>query len=685
MTTLQTKLATLKGIGPKKAEALAALGLQIFEDLLYYFPRRFEDRRGLSSFATAPAETFCAFKARVLSVTRTRSIHNRRMSILKARLVDEAGSEALGVWFNSYGLEHFLKQEGLVALWGKVTREGRTPQILSAEIEPIPSWDAPASIIGSLFPQYPLTAGISARLIKSLIDQALEHIYEAEDWLPKEICDQHNWPSLRQALLSVHRPHQVEDFNRARRRLAYGEFLLLQLALALRRHHVELSRAQPLTKDCEALRAQLLNALGFEFTAGQKSVLAQIDRDMGQTHPMNRLLQGDVGSGKTAVALAALLKAVANGGQGALMAPTSVLAEQHYHLAHRLLTPLGLRVEFFSGVLTPKERAQKLDDLKKGLIHIAVGTHALVQEGVTFANLALAVIDEQHRFGVMQRLTLGAGDALQPHRLLMTATPIPRTLALGIYGDLDLSVLKEKPAGRRAVKTRVIDHTKVADMLSWLRGETKAGRQAFWVCALIEESEKLSATPLLHRFEALQRALPDVPMAYVHGRMKEEEKAQVMSDFASGKVALLLSTTVIEVGVDVPKATVMVVENAERFGLSQLHQLRGRVGRGSDESWCFLLPGSKAAAQKLAPFAATDDGFAIAELDLQERGPGAFAGTRQSGVTDFHLGDLLRDGDLMEEARDDARRLVAQGAVKGDLLARVKKTYQSVIDIVEAG
>lgn len=681
--SLATPLTELKGVGPKKAQALKALGLTRVEDVLYHFPRRFEDRRGLCVFADAPADQMGAFRAQVLSVTSQRSYTNRKLRLLKARLVDDSG-QAEGLWFNAYGLEYLLQPGCQIALWGRVKRQGAKVQIQGAEVEVLPHADAPASIIGGLVPQYPLCEGISGRQMTALVDQALELADRAVDFVPAELLAQRNWPPLDRALRAVHRPTDARDFETARRRLAYGEFLQLQTALALRRHDDRKGRSSVFRPAAEAQQA-LLSRLGFDLTAGQQTVLAQIRADMARPHPMNRLLQGDVGSGKTAVALCAALDVIVGGAQVAFMAPTAVLAEQHYGLISRVLEPLGVSVALCTGALSAAQRRRTLSGLADGSIRLAVGTHALVQKDVTFANLGLAVIDEQHRFGVLQRLTLARSEGPAPHRLLMTATPIPRTLALGLFGDLDLSVLKEKPAGRTPVKTCLIDHTRMPDLCRWLVDQIAEGKRAFWVCSLIEDSEKLDAMPLLRRFEQLAEQLPGVSMALLHGRMKDEEKVLVMERFARGEVSLLVSTTVIEVGVDVPAATVMVIENAERFGLSQLHQLRGRVGRGSEESWCFLIPQGRAAYERLGRFARTDDGFLLADYDLQTRGPGAFCGTRQHGVTDFRLADLARDGDLMEQAREDARVLVERGTVPPALAGRVTRIYGDVVDIVQTG
>jgi ATP-dependent DNA helicase RecG len=519
----------------------------------------------------------------------------------------------------------------------------------------------------TLTPVYPTTAGLSQAVIRKLVTTAMQQA-DLGETLPADIYSALKLPSFADSLHFLHHPPpevhleslQQRSHN-AWRRLAFDELLAQQLSMT--RHHVRRrTQGAPQLALKNQLTTALLQALPFSLTGAQQKVWAEISHDLAQSHPMQRLLQGDVGSGKTIVSALAALQAVENGWQAAIMAPTEILAEQHYRKLEAWLTPLGVNVAWLTGTQTKSVRTAVIEAVSSGTAQVAVGTHALFQEQVQFARLGLAVIDEQHRFGVHQRLALRQKGE-QPHQLMMSATPIPRTLAMSYYADLDVSVIDELPPGRTPVFTKLVSNARREEVLTRVREECKQGRQAYWVCPLIEESEALQLKTALETYEQLTNSLPELKVGLVHGRMKPAEKQAVMQAFAANETQLLVATTVIEVGVDVPNASLMVIEHAERMGLSQLHQLRGRVGRGSAQSACFLLyqaPLSETARARLKIVYESSDGFEIARADLHLRGPGEFLGIRQSGVPLLKIADLERDTDLLEAARDIAARLLRE-------------------------
>jgi ATP-dependent DNA helicase RecG len=515
---------------------------------------------------------------------------------------------------------------------------------------------------GRLVPIYGLTRGLTARPMRRLMKRLVDgYVDGLEDPLPEGLLARHRLEPLGPALRAGHFPKTEADYAAARRRLVYDEFLLLQLGLAIRRHR-QGRRPGLAMNPPGALARRLLASLPFTLTPAQERVWREIRMDMAEPYPMNRLLQGDVGSGKTVVAALAILTAVESGYQAALMAPTEILAEQHLMTLAQLLEPLGVEVALLTNAVKGKARERVLAGVAGGAIACVVGTHALVQEAVRFHRLGLAVVDEQHRFGVHQRATLkGKGES--PDVLVMTATPIPRTLALTLYGDLEVSVIDQLPPGRKPVVTRARPGSARGKIYRFLREQVGAGRQVYVVCPLVEESETVdlqAATEMAERLQ--QEVFPDLRVGLLHGRMSFPEKDRVMRDFKAGAIHILVSTTVIEVGIDVPNASVMLIEHAERFGLSQLHQLRGRVGRGPWKSYCILLSGASSpeARMRLDAMAATNDGFKIAEVDLSLRGPGDFFGTRQSGLPEFRVADLLRDAAVLEAARRDAATLIRE-------------------------
>lgn len=658
MTDLKRSVLTLKGVGPARSQGLERLGVRTVEDLLFFFPRRYEDRRTITAFRDllpCPAAS---------SIGRVVSVENRRAAkknmLLTEAVMSDGTALASVLWFNRRNLKKILFPGTLLALHGPVSRKGSLPQFVSPDTEILCS-DRKPRTVGSIVPVYPLTSGIPSYFIGSLVDRLLEdELPGLPDPMPVSVKEKLSLPGLSEAILEMHRPKSRETWREARRRLAFDEFLLLQLGLAIRRRASLSGCGAPALPMDGPLRRSLERALPFTLTDGQSSVLREIGRDMASTVPMNRLLQGDVGSGKTAVAMLSMMQALDGGCQSAMMVPTSLLAQQHYLRLSGLLEPLGVRTGLLTGSMAPGERDAMLSEIEAGRVDLVIGTHALIGDRVAFKNLGLVIVDEQHRFGVLQRGRLGKKGS-SPHVLVMTATPIPRTLALSVYGDLALSVIRSMPEGRLPVKTEILGYHRLQDLYGFIDRETDLGRRVYWVCPVIEESGTMDAEPLERRYGELSSRFGE-KAAMVHGRMSLAERREIMESFGSGRCPILASTTVIEVGLDVPEATVMVIEGAERFGLSQLHQLRGRVGRGKDRSWCFLLTktASGTGAKRLQALASSSDGFAVAEADMAIRGPGQICGVRQHGITDFRVADLVKDGALLDLARETAFGLVEQ-------------------------
>lgn len=659
MTVLDNSIRYLNGVGPVKASRLERLGVRTLGDLLFFFPRRYEDRRRIVPLKDLQADTVAASIVTVVSTDSRLSV-KKRISLTRA-IVSDGHGLASALWFNRKGLDRLLTSGTRVALYGKIAREGGMSQFVAPEFEILGEDEVPVQI-GGIAAVYSLTAGLSDRWLRKTIRRLLDQVLpELEDHMPESILRNLDLEPLGSAIREMHCPVSPESWKRARRRLAFDELFMLQIGLAIRRRSVGELRGAPRLPLGGPLRRKIEDSLPFELTEDQSRVLAEIGTDMSSEVTMNRLLQGDVGSGKTAVATLAMMQAVDGGTQAALMVPTSILAQQHAIRLRSFLEPHGVKVGLLTGGLSAKERRAFLKEIAEGSVDLIIGTHAVIQEDVVFHRLGLIVIDEQHRFGVLQRGALG-GKGEMPHVLVMTATPIPRTLALSVYGDLSVSVIKTMPKGRIPVKTRWIGEHKVDDLYGFLDSEMDRGRRVFWVCPLIEESEHLNARPLEERFDFLVRRFGSKRVSMLHGRMSMEERRSVMEEFASGESPLLASTTVIEVGVDVPEATVMVIEGAERFGLSQLHQLRGRVGRSDEQSWCFLLgkPGTHDGNRRLEAICSSSDGFEVAEADMAIRGPGEICGTRQHGLTDFKVADLIRDEDLLTLARRIAIDMVGR-------------------------
>jgi ATP-dependent DNA helicase RecG len=686
---LESPVRFLPGVGPVRQRHLENIGVSVVRDLLYTFPRRYEDRRSLTVLSDLKPGITASVIARVLEV-KERQARKRKMTITTA-LVTDGASVAETIWFNRRGLQKILFSGSKVALYGRIDRKYTRFQIINPEFELIDEKES-AESIGRIIPVYPSTTGINQRWLRKTVAYALEHyIALLEDLIPGPLRDQHGLISLKKAVLSLHYPSSRENWKQARRRMAYEEFLVLQTGLAMRKKRFVSGPAEaPLCTGERSLSDRYIKEiLPFSMTKAQQKVLEEIRQDMSKPFPMHRLLQGDVGSGKTAVAVTAILTAVENGYQAAFMAPTEILARQHYETLKEPLSSLGIDCEFLSGSAPSAERARVLGKISKGDTWVIAGTHSLFQEDVNYRSLGIVIVDEQHRFGVMQRQALKS-KGKSPHTLVMTATPIPRTLTLSVYGDLSVSVIDEMPPGRQKTETRWVKPDNISRLFEFLEKQVGRGRQVYWVCPLIEESEKIKATSLEERFQNLRRAFCDLSVEMLHGQLNSSEKEEIMKRFKTGETDILVSTTVIEVGVDVPNATIIVIEGAERYGLSQLHQLRGRVGRGNVRSYCVLLsdPGSSEGLQRIKTMCSTSDGFEIAEADLKLRGPGEVCGLRQHGVTDFKIADLVRDRKILYQAREDAFRLVEQdpGLETAELLKRrVINDLGEVFLLVETG
>ena len=650
--TPDTPVRYLKGVGPKTAERFEKLGILTLSDLLCHYPRRYLDFSKPYSIAEAPADTECVVKAEVFAKPGGRILPGgRRMERITAG--DDVSSLEI-TWFNNpyaaqkleLGQEYYF--QGIVT-GGMLRRQMVNPQVRTdAQVK-----SSPFEAV------YPQTEGLTSSAIAKCVRQLLPHAELLPDPLPSEMLKKYRLLSKADAVRAIHCPATEEEAFAARRRLIYEELLVLQLGIGRMKNHGAASTGAPMKK---ADASPFWESLSFSPTGAQRRAVEEILTDMSGETSMNRLLQGDVGSGKTLVAAAAIWACIRAGYQAALLAPTEILTSQHAENLNRLLSPFGMRVALLTGGMKAAARRTTLAAIRDDEADLIVGTHAILSEGVEFARLGLAVVDEQHRFGVRQRGLL-AEKAANPHLLVMSATPIPRTLGLLMYGDLDISILDELPPGRKPVKTRCITGKKRADLYGFLDREIDSGRQVYIVCPAIEDAGGNGLNAVKSYYEDIAKAyLPDRRVGLMHGKLKPKEKAEVMDDFKSGRLDALVSTTVIEVGVDVPNATVMVIENAERYGLSALHQLRGRVGRGAAESWCFLVSdnASESVQKRLKFLCSTSDGFAVAQYDLETRGPGDFFGSRQHGLPTLPIADLMNDTRTLHAAQSEAVALLAE-------------------------
>ena len=693
---LDTPLQFLKGVGPRRAADLQRVGLATIEDFLYRFPIRYEDRGTFQTIATLRPGMAASVAGEVIGCG-IRPTRRPRFKIFEMLVRDATGS-LRAIWFNQPFLNDVFRPHQKVILFGKLELTPHGLQMQNPQYEIVQDEEAPDETVhtGRIVPVYEKTGQLTAKMQRALVHSALEQLpAEITDPLPATVRSRQQLVDRRVALHDVHFPPEgtaAEELNRfrspAQRRMIFEEFFLFQLGLVLRKRRAEADRKPRPVVITDAIRESARKVLPFKLTGDQKKVIAEIVEDMKRPVPMNRLLQGDVGSGKTIVALMAAVVAMENGLQVAFMAPTEILAEQHYINIRRLLETSRFRIAMLTGGTPAKKRREIQAELSGGSLHMVVGTHALVEEAVGFRELGLVIIDEQHRFGVLQRATLRS-KGQHPDVLVMTATPIPRTLALTTYGDLDVSIMREMPPGRFPIKTIAKPESRREEIYDFIRRQMDEGRQAYVVYPLVEESEKVDLKAATEMADHLsQDIFPAYRVALLHGRMKQDDKDRVMHAFARGEYQMLVSTTVIEVGVDVANASVMLVEHAERFGLSQLHQLRGRVGRGAHQSFCMLLyqaPLTDQGRERLKALTDTTDGFEIAERDLELRGPGDFFGTRQSGLPTLRVGDLVRDHQLMEDARREASAALDDPSQHALLAAFVKESWAQRFGLVGIG
>lgn len=672
-----TPVTQLKGVGAAQAEKLARLGIHTLQDVLFHLPFRYQDRTRLVPIGATREGSEVLIQGRVLMA----DVVVRKRRSLICRIEDGTGQIHLRFFHFSTSQKNHFQPGAVVRCYGEVRLTGMGKEMAHPEYRVMESTDAPVD--AALTAVYPATEGIQQTTLRKLSDQVLRMLGKAQsvaELLPAEVMHAAQWPSLTEALHYVHRPPPdapvqalLDGSHKAQQRLSLEELTAHHLSLLKLRQRVKEQNSTSLPTE-SPLEQQFLQGLAFSPTGAQQRVHQEICRDLVQSHPMLRLVQGDVGAGKTLVAARAALLAISAGYQVAMMAPTEILAEQHFHAFVEWFEPLGVRVAWLSGKLKGKKRNEQLALIESGTAHMVVGTHALFQEEVQYRNLALVIIDEQHRFGVHQRLALkqkGEASGIVPHQLIMTATPIPRTLAMSAYADLDTSVIDELPPGRTPVKTVVVESSRRHEVVARVRNACQEGRQVYWVCTLIEESEVLQCQAAEETAEQLKLFLPGVAIGLVHGRLKPAEKADIMDQFKKAQIQVLVATTVIEVGVNVPNASVMIIENPERLGLAQLHQLRGRVGRGSTESFCLLMyqkPLSKLGRERLDIMRQTNDGFVIAEKDLHLRGPGEVLGTRQTGEMSFRIANLLRDEDLLEDSKQLAEVLLEKDPARGERL-----------------
>ena len=645
-------VSLLKGIGEQRERKLQKLGISTIEDLLTHYPREYKDRSEILKIADLPMEETSTFLAQVKE--EGQNSRHGRLVYTRMKVYDETGSVGV-LWYNQPYMKNSLKIGEWYLFSGKLQKKYGRTEILSPEVERIGENFAGGRII----PVYPASEGISQKMLRNLMEDALSQMSGGmREELPLWLRKKYKLAERNFAIENIHFPKTEQGFYDARRRLVFEELFLLQAALYQLKHTLEDSGEGILLKKKKALQ-EGENMLPFALTGAQKRVLQEIEKDMTSGKIMNRLIQGDVGSGKTAVAIVTAYWAIQNGYQAAIMAPTEVLANQHFASFQKIFEPAGIKVVLLTGSLKAKEKREALEMVKNGEARMIVGTHAVIQKGVEYHKLGLAITDEQHRFGVRQRSTL-ADKGQNVHTLVMTATPIPRTLALILYGDLDISIIDELPPGRQKIDTSAVDSRYHQRIYTFIQKHVKEGRQAYVICPMIEENEKLEVQNVLDYTEELIRELPDCRVTCVHGKMKAKEKQAIMDDFAAGKIDVLVSTTVIEVGINVPNATIMLIENAERFGLAQLHQLRGRVGRGSEKSYCILVSDTKTkiAKERMKTMTESEDGFVISEKDLKLRGPGEFFGIRQHGLPELKIADLYQDMPILKEAQTAAAELL---------------------------
>ncbi|HUS39601.1 MAG TPA: ATP-dependent DNA helicase RecG [Pirellulales bacterium] len=685
---LATPVQFLKKVGPQRAELLNRLGLHTARDVLFFFPRDYQDLTDVREISELEEDKLVSVFGQIEEI----ELRSPRpgQSILGV-LIRQGSGYLRAIWFNQPFMQNRMREGQNVLLSGKAKLRGMRWEMAHPRIQTIDAEDGQAE--GRLLPVYPLTDGLNQGQVRRVVESALEmYVDDVEEVFADDFLAAHQLLPIHDALRAIHFPANHDLQRRGQYRFVYQELLMLQLALVLRRNlRASLGTAPLLTIDAK-IDARIRRRFPFELTAGQEEAVKEIAHDMGQAHPMNRLLQGDVGSGKTVVALYSTLLAVAHGHQVAIMAPTEVLARQHARVLGQFLQASQVQTALLAGGIGAGERRRVLEGMSNGDIDVVIGTHALVQSGARFSKLGLVIIDEQHKFGVQQRAVLRQADT-QPHYLVMTATPIPRTVTMALFGDLDVTTMRDFPPGRQPVHTYLATKEQRGQWWEFFRNKLQEGRQGYVITPLVEESESWNVTSLAEAFEELANGeLEAFRLGLIHGRMSSGEKDQAMNDFHSGTTQVLVGTTVVEVGVDVPNATVMTIEGAERFGLAQLHQLRGRISRGAHPGYCSLFADitSDEAGQRLKAFVGTTDGFELAELDFQLRGPGDLFGTRQHGLPPLRIADLVRDAAIVEVARKDATAMLQDdpGMVQpamAELRRRVLVRYGHVLDLGDVG
>ncbi|MFO7881836.1 MAG: ATP-dependent DNA helicase RecG [Kosmotogaceae bacterium] len=679
--TLETKVKFAKNVGERRSKILNKMGIYTIEDLLWWFPRDYEDRRKIIPLSSIIPEKKCTVQVKLLNYSKKKV---KGYSIITAVVSDGFG-QILLKWFNQDYIIGQLKKESEYIVTGTAKKNAFGPyEMNSPEIEEI-NGTPPREIV----PVYSTTSGISQKMIRRILKNNLGASRLFHDFLPENLKNKRNLLNIVHAMQGIHYPKSFYEVRKSRERLVFEEFYLFEIALLFNREKLKIDRGGIKKSIEEKLVSSFCKELPFELTNDQKKAFQEIRTDLVSEQPMNRLLQGDVGSGKTVLAEMAIIDNFEAGYQSAFMVPTSVLASQHYDRLSSELTKYGINVELLIGSMKKSDQDRIKKQLATGDIDVVVGTHALIQENVEFKELGLVIVDEQHRFGVEQRKALmNKGNVIDT--LVMTATPIPRTLSLTAYGDLDVSIIKEMPPGRKPVKTMLIINSKLNEVYNFVREEVNKGNQIFFIYPLIEESEVIDLKAATEEAKKLKNEVfPEIPLELLHGRMSEEQKKEIMARFRRKEIKILVSTSVIEVGIDIPNATLMVIEHPERFGLAQLHQLRGRVGRSSITSYCFLVINrslSDETVERLRQFASTNDGFKVAELDLTLRGPGEFMGIKQHGLPEFKIGDIVKDAKILYEARYEAEKTIAEDPKleeNSNLKELVKERFGEKISLIE--
>ncbi len=663
----------LKGVGSARAKAFSRLGINTVGDLLYFFPRTYEDRSVQKNIEDCiSGETVC------LSITVSSAVHEtrfrRNMSVYSVLITDETGSME-AVWYNNRYIKNTIKPGLKLVMYGKVGNKGKKLRLENPLFEKA----GEGKYTGKIVPLYPLTGGLVQKNIQSIMSSALEYADDLEEYLPSEVLDEYKLEDIRFSMKNIHFPETLNHYQKARERFVFEELLTLQLALFSQKG--QLNKNEGYVFSDISGGDVLKKNIPYKLTGAQKRAMTEIIEDLKSGKQMNRLIQGDVGSGKTIVAAMTIYLAWKNGFQSVLMAPTEILANQHYESLKQTFKGLGINVVLLTGGISAQDKKMVYDSIESGLADVIVGTHAVIEQKAVYKRLGLVIADEQHRFGVEQRAKLCA-KGMNPHMLIMSATPIPRTLALILYGDLEISIIDELPPGRKPVKTYAVAENMRRRVYDFIKNNSAEGKQAYVVCPLIEETQTADLKNAEDLAAKLKETYPTIPIGIIHGRMKPKEKDEVMQDFSSGKIKVLVSTTVIEVGVNVPNANVMIIENAERFGLSQLHQLRGRVGRGNDQAYCILFAHGtgEITKKRMETMCSSTDGFYISEQDLKLRGPGDFFGTRQHGLPEMRIANLFQDRDLLKLAQDAAKKISSQSKLSTPDYQGLKKRCDALIE-----